>query len=236
MPPEHPPLAKGKRLIKEDPTRCSLGRKPQLFSRSTDRRAGLDWWCPTLRPSSLPRSSQTGCGPQFDYENLHEKNLEPAPEATRRILSTTLFRFARPSSNTSGVDAFVQDDSSDAYEKLINRLLDSPHYGERWARHWLDVVHFGESNGFEYNQPATMHGLIALVIDALNRDMPHDEFVRQQIAGDILSPDEGGSVAVACLVTGPHNTTKPSNDTMRKPCVRMKWKTWSAWSIRFSLA
>ena len=111
----------------------------------------------------------------------------------------------------------MNDASRNAYEKLVDRLLDSPHYGERWGRHWLDVVHFGESNGFEYNQPRNNAWPYRnWVIRALNDDMPYDEFVRQQIAGDVLAPDSGGAIAVACLVTGPHNTTKPSNDTMRK--------------------
>ena len=224
MPPEHPLPAKEKRLIKEWIQQGAVwGEKPlDLFAVSTNRRAGLDWWSlqplQAVEPPTLKSDWVRNPIDQFILKNLHDKNLEPAPEATRRILIRRLsFDLLGLPPTRQEVDAFVQDDSSDAYEKLINRLLDSPHYGERWARHWLDVVHFGESNGFEYNQPRNNAWPYRnWVIDALNRDMPYDEFVRQQIAGDILSPDEGGSVAVACLVTGPHNTTKPSNDTMRK--------------------
>ncbi|MCA9091682.1 MAG: DUF1549 domain-containing protein, partial [Planctomycetaceae bacterium] len=112
---------------------------------------------------------------------------------------------------------FLADPAEDAYEQLVQRMLDSPHYGERWARHWMDIVRFGESNGFEYDQPRdhAWHYRNWL-IQALNQDMPYDEFVRMQLAGDVIRPDDyGGVSAVGFLVAGPHNTTLPSSQTMR---------------------
>ncbi len=99
----------------------------------------------------------------------------------------------------------------------MSRLLQSPHYGERWARHWLDLVRFGESNGFEYDEPRNNAWHYRnWVIDALNQDLPYDDFARQQIAGDAYHPNTfNASAALGFLVAGPHNTTLPSNDKMR---------------------
>ena len=120
------------------------------------------------------------------------------------------------------VDRFLKDESPTAYEALVDRLLDSPHYGERWARHWLDVVRFGESNGFEYDEPRDNFWYYRnWVIDAFNSDMPYDEFARQQIAGDALHPNDVRAAAAAgFLVAGPHNTTLPANAKMRMAMVQ----------------
>src|SRR6185436_18300458 len=89
------------------------------------------------------------------------------------------------------VEGFVADASPDAYERLVDRLLASPAFGERWARHWLDVAHFGESDGFEYDRTRPHAWRYRdWLIGALNRDMPYDEFARLQIAGDVLRPDD----------------------------------------------
>ncbi|NBV23645.1 MAG: DUF1549 domain-containing protein, partial [Proteobacteria bacterium] len=88
------------------------------------------------------------------------------------------------------VDAFLKDASADAWPKLVGRLLDSPRYGERWARHWLDVARFAESSGFEhdYDRPGAYH-YRDFVIKALNGDLPFDQFLRWQLAGDEFEPD-----------------------------------------------
>lgn len=97
------------------------------------------------------------------------------------------------------VEAFEQDNDPQAYSRLIDRLLKSPHYGERWGRHWLDVARFAESHGFEqdYDRPHAYH-YRDFVIKALNRDMPFDQFVRWQLAGDEIAPDE----PLAMMATG----------------------------------
>jgi hypothetical protein len=189
--------------------------------KTTDKRAGLDWW--SLQPLSeapppgVPRHGKNAID-GFVFESLKTAKLKPSGEAEKRILIRRLsYDLLGLPPTPEDVDAFVNDRSADAYEKLVDRLLASPHHGERWGRHWLDVVRFGESHGFEYNQPRNNAWPYRnWVIEALNADMPYNRFVALQLAGDILEPDNGGTVAVACLVTGPHNTTKPSNDVMRK--------------------
>lgn len=224
MPPEHPLGKQAKATLRQwIEGGAKWGSAPvDLFSITTDRRAGRDWWSLQPLQNVTPPTVDSTWGhnsiDKFVYQNLVNNKLQPSPEADRRVLIRRLsYDLIGLPPTPQQVDAFVNDASRNAYEKLVNRLLDSPHYGERWGRHWLDVVHFGESNGFEYNQPRNNAWPYRnWVIDAFNEDMPYDEFVRQQIAGDVLSPDSGGTIAVACLVTGPHNTTKPSNDTMRK--------------------
>jgi hypothetical protein len=114
------------------------------------------------------------------------------------------------------IDAFVNDKSPDAYERVVDRLLASPHYGERWARHWLDVVRFGESNGFERDLPRpNAWRYREWVASALNADTPYDEFVRLQLAGDVLRPADPAAVAATgFLVAGPHDTVVPVGETM----------------------
>ncbi|MFM8706504.1 MAG: DUF1553 domain-containing protein, partial [Planctomycetia bacterium] len=100
------------------------------------------------------------------------------------------------------VAAFVADTSPDAYEKLVDRLLGSPHYGERWARHWLDIAHYADTHGFERDQlRPNAWRYRDWVIDAINRDLPYDEFLRRQIAGDVLAPDDPDSVVAAGFLT-----------------------------------
>ena len=90
------------------------------------------------------------------------------------------------------VDAFLADGSHDAYERLVNRLLDSPHYGEHWARHWLDLVRYAETNGYERDSAKPFAWRYRdYVIDAFNRDKPYDQFVREQLAGDEIEPRLG---------------------------------------------
>ncbi len=129
-----------------------------------------------------------------------EKKLKLAPAADPRTLirRATLDLTGLPP--TPGeVDAFLADKSAEAWEKVINRLLDSPRYGERWARHWLDVARFAESSGFEhdYDRPNAYH-YRDFVIKALNSDLPFDQFARWQIAGDEIDPDN----PLAMMATG----------------------------------
>ncbi len=103
------------------------------------------------------------------------------------------------------VTAFLADKKPDAYDRLVEKLLASPRYGERWARHWLDVVRFAESHGFEMNQPrASAWPYRDYVIRAFNEDKPYDRFVAEQLAGDVLGVDE----ATGFLVGGPWDQVK----------------------------
>jgi hypothetical protein len=111
------------------------------------------------------------------------------------------------------VEAFLKDTSPDAYENVVDRLLASPHYGERWARHWLDIVRYGETDGFERNtpRPNSWH-YRDWVIRAFNADLPYDEFARLQLAGDVLRHnDPDAAKATGFLVAGVHNTVLGNN-------------------------
>jgi hypothetical protein len=125
----------------------------------------------------------------FILAKLEAKGLTPAAPADRRTLARRVYYdlIGLPPTPAE-VDAFVNDKSADAYERLIDKLLDSPHYGEKWARHWLDLVRYGETNGYEFDQPKPFIWRYRdYVVDAFNNDVPYDQFVRQQIAGDLLS-------------------------------------------------
>ena len=102
-------------------------------------------------------------------------------------------------------DAFVNDDAPQAVERLVDRLLASPHYGERWARHWLDIAHYADTHGFERDQRRdNAWHYRDWVIKALNADLPYDQFLRDQIAGDVLRPDDADAVAATgFLAAGP---------------------------------
>src|SRR5262249_28425270 len=107
--------------------------------------------------------------------------------------------------NTDEVARFEKDTAPDAYERLVERLLASPHYGERWGQHWLDVVRFAETHGFEMNQPRPNAWRYRdYVIAAFNEDKPYDRFVLEQLAGDALGVD----AATGFLVAGPWDQVK----------------------------
>jgi hypothetical protein len=123
----------------------------------------------------------------FVLARLEKENLKPSPEADR----VTLIR--RVSLDLTGlpptigeVDAFVADKSKGAYEKLVDRLLASPHYGEKWARMWLDLARYADTHGYEKDPKRSMWPYRDWVINAFNQNMPFDEFTIEQIAGDML--------------------------------------------------
>ncbi len=138
----------------------------------------------------------------YVLERLAKENIAPSPEADQR----TLIR--RVSLDLTGlpptpreVEDFVADKNPNAYEKLVDRLLASPHYGEKWARSWLDVAHYADSDGYEkdLSRPWAWR-YRQWVIDALNRDEPFDQFTTQQIAGDLLpNPTVDDRVATGFL-------------------------------------
>lgn len=137
---------------------------------------------------------------------LAEKDLRPQPEATRRtLIRRVTFNLTGLPPSPKEIDTFVNDPDKDAYEKLVDRLLASPRYGERWAQHWLDLARFAETDGFEHDKSRKDAWQYRdWVIDALNDDMPYDEFVRQQLAGDELYPDRpSAKVATRFCTSGP---------------------------------
>jgi hypothetical protein len=142
----------------------------------------------------------------FILARLASQGLRPAPEADRRTLVRRLyFDLTGLPPTPEEVNEFIASPDPHAYEKLVERLLASPRYGERWGRHWLDVVRFAETEGFEYDRHrAGAYCYRDYVIDSFNTDKPYDQFVREQLAGDEAAPgDRVGEVAVGFYRLGP---------------------------------
>src|SRR5688572_16009417 len=135
---------------------------------------------------------------EFILASLRESGLDPSPEADRRALlrRVTLDLTGLPPTPRE-VEQFLADKEPDAFERVIDRLLASPAYGERWAQHWLDLARFAETDGFEHDHVRPEAWKYRdWVIKALNSDMPYSEFVRLQIAGDLIRPgDESAAIA-----------------------------------------
>ena len=122
----------------------------------------------------------------FVLASLEKNHLAPSPEADPRTLLRRLsFDLIGLPPTPEAIAAFVRDPDPTAYEKAVERLLSSRHYGERWARHWLDAVRYGDSHGFERDEfRPTMYRYRDYVIRSLNSDKPFDVFLREQLAGD----------------------------------------------------
>ncbi|MFN7139084.1 MAG: PSD1 and planctomycete cytochrome C domain-containing protein [Limisphaerales bacterium] len=123
----------------------------------------------------------------FILSKLEQQKIKPSPEADRITLIRRVYLdlIGLPPS-IQEVDAFVQDKSPNAYEKVVDRLLSNPHFGERWGRHWLDAARYADSNGYSIDAPRQIWKYRDWVIDAFNKDMPFDQFTIEQMAGDLL--------------------------------------------------
>jgi len=165
---------------------------PSTLSQAQTDRARSHWaFVAPVKPTPPTTHGRWGRNEidAFIAARLHQERLEPSPEADR----TTLLR--RLSLDLVGlpptpaeVDAFLADRSPDAYSRIVERLLRSPHYGERWGRHWLDAARYADSEGFEKDKARFVWFYRDWVINAFNRDLPYDRFIVEQIAGDLL-PD-----------------------------------------------
>ena len=148
---------------------------------------------------------------QFILAQLEEKGLQPAPRAGKlTLLRRAKFDLHGLPPSLEEIEEFLADESPRAFANLIDRLLASPHYGERWGRHWLDVARYADSTGVDEDKPYVHAWRYRdYVVDAFNRDLPYDQFVREQIAGDLMPPPPGqdvninGIVATGFLALGP---------------------------------
>ena len=162
----------------------------------------LDHW--SFKP--VIRAANRKSPDEFIGAALRDKGLSLSPEADRRtLLRRVTFDLIGLPPTPAEFAAFLADESPTAYEKVVERLLASPHFGERQARHWLDAVRFAESHGFEMNQPRpNAYHYRDYVIRSFNADKPYDRFVREQLAGDSL----GADAAMGFLVAGPWDQVK----------------------------
>lgn len=176
--------------------------------------ANLDWWSlrplvrppiPNLQPDNDAFAIRTPID-AFIWAKLQEQGLTPSVEADRRTLLRRLYFDLLGLPPTPGqIDAFVSDESPDAYETMVDQLLASEGYGERWARHWLDVVHYADTHGYDKDKlRENAWPYRDYVIRSFNQDKPYGRFVREQLAGDILWPKtEDGITGTGFIATGP---------------------------------
>lgn len=154
----------------------------------------------------------------FILARLEAIGIQPAGPATRaQLLRRVTFDLIGLPPTPAEIDAFVGDSSPGAWERVIDRLLASPHYGERWGRHWLDLVRFAESNGYEFDEVRPDAWRYRdYVIDAFNTDKPYDRFLLEQVAGDELFPHDVQSlIATGFNLLGP-DMTDASNQLQRR--------------------
>jgi hypothetical protein len=180
--------------------------------RTIDVEAGRRHWSyRRLGPVSPPDVKNTAW-PANDIDGFilarqEAAGIGPNPAAAKETLARRVtFDLTGLPPTPEELQAFLADESPDAYDKLVDRLLASPRFGERWARHWLDTVRYGESSGYEFDGDRPhAHHYRDWVIKALNADLPYDEFLRMQVAGDLIKPgDYDATAATGFLVAGPY--------------------------------
>src|SRR5205085_8519957 len=183
----------------------------------------LDLW--SLRPvrrTAPPRVSNERWGRNsidiFMLARLETAALKPSPEANRRSLARRLyFDLTGLPPTASEMTEFLADNSADAYETLVDKLLSSPRYGEHWARQWLDVIRYSDSNGFDWDEfrPRAWR-FRDYVIRSFNADKPFNQFVKEQLAGDELlngpprnAAEQDCLLATGYLRMGPQDNSAP---------------------------
>jgi cytochrome c553 len=173
------------------------------------------WWAfqPVQRPAVPALAANPSLNPvdAFLRVKWREKSLTPAKAADRRSLVRRLYLDVLGLPPTiAQVEAFLADRSPKAYENLVDGLLASPHYGERWARHWMDVVRYADSGGYEYDRDRDNAWRYRdYVVNSLNADKPYDKFLLEQLAGDEIWPDsQEARIATGMLRLGPENNLK----------------------------
>ena len=156
---------------------------------------------PEIANLKLPISNPVDA---FILAKLQAKGLKPVGPADKRtLIRRATYDLIGLPPTPEQIDAFLKDDSPRAFAKVVDRLLASPHYGERWGRHWLDVVRYSDTAGDNSDYPVPqMYRYRNWVIDAFNRDLPYDEFIRQQLAGDLLPAKDEADRNAKIIATG----------------------------------
>jgi mono/diheme cytochrome c family protein len=173
--------------------------------------AEADWWSlrPLTRPAVPAVKDKAWVRTPIDafvLDAMEAKSLHPSPPADKTtLLRRVTFDLIGLPPTPEEIDAFLGDDSRNAYEKVVDRLLASPRYGERWGRHWLDVVHYADTHGYDKDKRRDHAWPYRdYVIRAFNSEKPYGRFIKEQLAGDVLYPDDPeGVVATGFVVAGP---------------------------------
>jgi hypothetical protein len=184
---------------------------PKEAGKPIAQKTGGKWWSfQPLHSAALPAVKNMAWlrtpVDSFILAKLEQKGMKPSPPADRRaLIRRATFDLTGLPPTPSEIAAFLSDRSPSAYEKVIDRLLISPRYGERWGRHWLDVVHYGDTHGYDKDKRRDRAWLYRdYVIKAFNDDKPYGRFIREQIAGDVLYPNTPeGIIATGFIVAGP---------------------------------
>lgn len=180
----------------------ATGERPAVAAKSDhwSFQAVQNFLPPAVHDAAWPR----GAIDRFVLARLEAESIAPSPAADRATLirRVALDLVGLPPTPEE-VQAFEHDERPDAYERLVDRLLASPNYGERWGRHWLDVARYGDSNGYTIDSARQIWKYREWVIAAINRDQPYDQFTIEQVAGDMLP----GATSAQLVATGFHRNT-----------------------------
>ena len=175
---------------KASATGTAIAPRPKLGMSLED---GKKFWSFVPVKDTKPPAVKNGAWPRtsvdpFILAKLEQVGIEPAPDADKRtLLRRVTFDLIGLPPTPAELDSFVADNSPQAFEKVVDRLLASPHYGERWGRHWLDVARYSDTSGNSSDYPVPQaHKYRDWVIDAFNRDLPYDQFLSEQLAGDLM--------------------------------------------------
>lgn len=213
------------RIISTDPTYLMPTPKSHLALSAYEKAVLVKWiedgavyqphWA-FVKPQkkSIPASKYPTNNPidNFIFSRLSQEGLIPSPEAPKELL------LRRVSLDLTGlpptveeIDAFLKDSSPNAYEKQVDRLLNSPHYGEKMATDWLDLARFADSHGYTVDRIRDMSPYRDWVIKAFNDNMPYDTFIHQQLAGDLMKNQDGGPPTKEMLIATAFNRNHPHN-------------------------
>ena len=176
---------------------------PALFFAplTTSGEEGAHWAFQPLLPATLPKVDHQEWVQndldRFTLTHSEGESIASIPRAERRtLIRRAYFDLIGLPPAPAEIEAFLRDQSPGSWEKVIDHLLASPHYGERWGRHWLDLARYGDSNGGDENHAYPFAWRYRnWVISAFNRDLPYNQFVREQLSGDLMDPERAGSIA-----------------------------------------
>lgn len=189
---------------REEDTVAALEAKTEI-----DWTEARDFWSLRPRSKTPPPEVNDKSWPlspidQFIAAKFEEANLSPAPDAEKRTwIRRATFDLLGLPPTPEEIEAFENDQTPEAFSKVIDRLLNSTHYGERWGRYWLDVVRYSDTAGDNSDFPIPQNYLYRnWVIDAFNRDLPYDQFVREQLAGDLLNSESNEEKRQRIIATG----------------------------------